>query len=126
MSISRDEILMSRDDQYPLSNELEANLAELLPALNKFREIYGKPMVVSSGYRPGHFNSDAGGAKGSAHSVCLACDFHDQDGALDAYCSANLSVLVDCGLYLEDPGHTPGWCHLTTRAPASGHRVFIP
>jgi hypothetical protein len=29
-------------------------------------------------------------------------------------------------LYREDPGSTPGWVHLTTRAPKSGRRTFIP
>ena len=83
-------------------------------------------MIVSSGYRPGHYNKDAGGAKGSAHAVCLACDFKDPTGDLDQWCMDHLDVLEQCGLYLESPNHTLGWCHLTIRAPGSGDRVFIP
>lgn len=124
--ITRDEILMGRDKEFPLDKALEANLNALLTALNAFRAHYGVPMKVSSGYRPGHYNKDAGGASNSSHKTCEACDFSDQSGLLDAYCEANLDILAECGLYLEDPDHTVGWCHLTTRAPKSGHRVFIP
>jgi len=124
--ITPQEILMSRDTQYPLSDELQANLAKLLECLNKFRAYYNIPMVVTSGYRPAGFNTAAGGAQHSNHMVCLACDFHDPDGALDAYCMNNLPVLEYCGLYLEDPAHTPGWCHLQAISPASGNRVFKP
>lgn len=124
--ISRDEVLMGRDKEFPLTPELEANLSGLLVALNKFRSAYGKPMTVSSGYRPGHYNKDAGGAKGSAHEVCLACDFHDSDGAIDAWALANIAFLEHAGLYLENPNNTNGWSHLSTRRPGSGKTVFNP
>lgn len=124
--ISRDEVLMGRDAQYPLTSQLEANLTGLLAALNQFRAAYGIPMIVSSGYRPGPYNSAAGGATNSPHLVCMACDFHDPDGTLDQYCLNNLELLEKCGLWLESPGHTPGWCHLQTRVIPSGNRVFIP
>ena len=115
---------MGRDSQFPLSPELETNLAKLLSALNQFRTIYAKPMTVSSGYRPGHYNSDAGGAKTSTHITCQACDFHDTDGTLDQWCLDHLEVLEQCGLYLESPDHTKGWCHLQIRP--TKNRVFIP
>lgn len=115
---------MGRDSEYPLTFELEANLTILLEALNKFRAIYGKPMYVSSGYRPGKYNTAAGGAAHSNHMVCMACDFHDANEDLDTFCLANQAVLADCGLWLESPTHTPGWCHLDTHSRAN--RVFNP
>ena len=126
MLINRDEVLMGRDTQYPLSPELENNLAHLLDCLNKFRLLYSVPMIVSSGYRPGSYNKAAGGAPNSAHMTCEACDFHDPDGKLCNWVLNNQPVLIDCGLYLESPSHTPGWCHLQTRVIPSGNRVFIP
>lgn len=36
------------------------------------------------------------------------------------------SKLAEYDLYREDPASTPGWCHLTTRAPHSGKRTFQP
>lgn len=124
--ISRDEVLMGRDAQYPLTPELEANLTDLLERLNKVRAAYGKPMSVSSGYRPGTFNTAAGGAKNSSHLTCQACDFHDSDGALDKWCVENVDFLTHVGLFLEDPTSTLGWTHLSNKAPASGHTIFKP
>lgn len=124
--ISRDEVLMGRDIQYPLTPELEANLTKLLAALNKFRIIYGKPMIVSSGYRPGPFNTAANGAKHSNHMVCLACDFKDIGNLLDEYCLNNQLILEECGLWLESPRSTAGWTHLQCVPPMSGKRVFEP
>ena len=113
---------MGRDVEFPLSPELEKNLSNLLVALNAFRAVYGKPMRVSSGYRPGKYNTAAGGAPNSTHLVCMACDFADLDGSLDAFCLANLPSLEQCGLWLEDPERTHGWTHLDIRA--RNNRVF--
>jgi hypothetical protein len=124
--VTRDEILMGRDKLFPLSSELEANLHKLLGAINKFREKYGHPLFVSSGYRPGFFNAAAGGAKKSNHMICLAVDFKDPYGTLDAFCMENPDILEDCGLWQEHPDSTPGWCHLQAVPPRSGNRVFRP
>ena len=125
--ITRDEVLMGRDKQAPLTLEMEANLDKLLKALNEFRAIWGKPMVVSSGYRPPEINAATpGSAKHSNHMICLACDFRDLDGALDDFCSNNTDVLERCGLYLEHPSSTPNWCHLQAISPRSGNRIFKP
>jgi hypothetical protein len=124
--IDRSEILMGRDVEYPLTPTLETNLKTLLTALNGFRSVYGIPMVVSSGYRPGKYNTAAHGAKNSSHLTCQACDFRDPDGSLDQYCLDNLPLLEKLGLWLESPDSTPGWCHLQVRPISTGHRVFVP
>lgn len=113
--ITRNEILMGRDTQYPLTPELETNLKDLLEKLNKFRTLYGKSMICTSGYRPGNYNTAAGGAKKSSHMLCMAADFRDTDGSLDAWCMQHIDKLNEIGLYLEHPDATPGWCHLQTR-----------
>lgn len=124
--ISRDEVLMGRDREYPLSEELEVNLTSLLIALNKCRNIYGKPIAVSSGYRPGKYNTAAKGAANSAHLTCEACDFVDADGQLKKYILDNPIILETCGLYMEAPDRTPTWCHLQIRRIPSGNRIFRP
>lgn len=113
---------MGRDKEYPLSPELEANLVKLLIAVNKLRTLYGKPMYISSGYRPGHYNKDAGGAKNSTHITCQAVDFKDTDGKIKDFIT--LSVLEECGLYMEAPHSTPMWCHVQVRP--TKNRVFTP
>lgn len=120
--ISRDEVLMGRDSQYPLSDNLEANLEKLLEAVNKLRSLYGKPMYVSSGYRPGHYNKAAGGAKNSSHLVCLAIDFKDPKNELKKWIT--VKILEDCGLYMEHPDDTPTWMHVQIRP--TKNRIFLP
>lgn len=129
--ISRDEVLKGRDRDYPLNAELEGNLNKLLDAVNKIRKEWGKPLVVTSGYRPGHFNKNARGAKKSAHMTCEAVDFHDPSGEFGKWCLDNLKLLEEAGLYMESPLYTheppaKRWVHLQTRRPKSGNRVFIP
>lgn len=122
--ISRDEILMGRDKEYPLNQELENNLKTLLLAVNKFRTLYGLPMTVSSGYRPGKYNSAAGGAKTSSHLTLQAVDFKDADGKIKAFILKDISILEKCGLYMEHQDATPTWCHLQIRP--TKNRIFKP
>ena len=124
--ITREEILMGRDKEFPLTPELESNLVKLSLALNKFRVAYGKPLIITSGYRPSHYNSDAGGAKKSNHCLCRAVDFADKDRSLMAFCISNLKLLEDCGLWMENPAVTKSWIHLQIVPPKSGNRIFNP
>lgn len=120
--ISKAEILTGRDIEYPLTPELEANLEKLLIAVNKLRALYGKPMYVSSGYRPGHYNEAAGGAKSSTHLVCKAVDFKDTDGSIKKWLTAD--ILEACGLWQEAPERTPTWVHVDIRPRTN--RIFNP
>jgi hypothetical protein len=127
--ITKDEILMGRDKEYPIEPVgLENNLNKLLAAVNKLRAKYGKPMFVSSGYRPGKYNTAAGGGKLSAHLSLEAVDFRDKDRAITNFCTDE--VLEECGLWMEDPAVATTWCHVQTREPKSRvtgrTRVFKP
>lgn len=124
--ISRDEILNKQEEKFPLTSVMEGNLLRLLDAVNKLRLAYGKPMIVSSGYRPPEHNAKVGGAPNSCHLTCEAVDFRDKDGELKKWCLANLKILEDCGLYMEHQDATPTWLHVQTRMPKSGSRVFRP
>ena len=124
--ISVSEVLMGRQDEYPLSIEQLLKLSTLMAAINYIRGVYGKPLIVTSGYRPGHYNKQAGGAKASAHLDCEAVDLYDPDREFTIWCWQNEDELEKAGLYMEDPEYTDGWVHLQTRAPRSGKRIFIP
>lgn len=133
---TEDEILMGREVQNPLTTEMERNLRQLIIALSKIREAYGKPLSVSSGYRPSSINQSVGGAKYSAHQSCQAVDIIDNDGLFANWCLNNLTILEEAGIFMEDPRYTviyntdgsrkAGWVHLQIRATKSGNRVFIP
>jgi uncharacterized protein YcbK (DUF882 family) len=126
--VTRDEVLKGRDRDYPLDAELEQNLSQLLDAVNKLRKVYGKPFIITSGYRPGHYNKSARGAKKSAHMSCQAVDIRDTDGEIAKWCLNNLKLLEEAGLYMESPMYTQTpaarWLHLQTRP--TKNRVFIP
>lgn len=122
--ITRDEILMGRDKEYPLTSQLEKNLDALLIATNKLRALYGKAMTVSSGYRPGKYNTAAGGAKSSSHLSCEAVDFSDPKGLIKSFILSNPQILEDCGLYMEHQDNTPTWCHVQIRP--TKNRIFKP
>lgn len=83
--------------------------------------------------------SSATGAPDSAHRVLpaekpkgAAVDIHDPGNRLDTWLDGfedghgGNSMLEKHDLYREAPSATQSWCHLTTRAPASGHRTFQP
>lgn len=115
---------MGREVAFPLAPQLETNLSKLLKAVNEIRAAYGKPMAVTSGYRPAPLNARAGGALNSAHLFCMAADFADKDGGLGKWCLANLDKLEHAGLWLENPAKTKGWVHLDIRPRTK--RVFDP
>lgn len=66
----------------------------------------------------------ATGAALSSHKEAKAVDVYDPGNHLDDWITDE--KLEEHGLYREHPDATPGWAHLTTRPPASGHRTFHP
>src|SRR4051812_13311327 len=106
--ITRDEILMGRDKDAPLSPELEHNLTDSLKKFNIIRTAYGKFMVCSSGYRPPAINSATpGAAKNSTHMLCMAMDVKDPDGTFRTWALQNLKLFKDNDIWLEDFRWTP-------------------
>lgn len=131
---------MGRREQFPLSltPAIEDNAARTVALANELIILAkGAGFVVklspktgslvSSGWRPPQINAGVGGATRSRHLSGEAIDFYDPDGKLDAFCLAQADrVLRDLGLWLEAPQVTPGWCHVQTKPPKSGRRVFLP
>jgi hypothetical protein len=110
-----------------IPKECQNTLIKLLDTVNSVRLEFGKPLTVSSGYRSPEHNIKIGGSKNSAHCTYEAIDLLDKSGDLRRFCMANdCAILKKYGLYMESPVYTKGWCHLTTRVPASGNRIFIP
>jgi len=130
---------MGRDVEYKseLTEQLRKN-AELTVALaNKllihalnngvYPVLNANKSFVRSGWRPPAVNRDTpNAAPRSNHMTCEAIDIEDNDGDLDEWCLNHLSVLEDIGLWMEHPAATKSWCHLQTKAPRSGRRVFNP
>ena len=127
--ISKDEILMGRDKQYPedYTEEISDNIDKLLTIINKVRSAYNKPMIVESGWRPLSINDDtANAARNSNHKKGLAVDIKDVDGKLWQWVLLNLDLIKRFGIYLEDKRWTPTWVHFQIVPPKSKKRIFIP
>lgn len=116
------------------------NLEDLQKAVNLVREKWGKPMVVTSGYRSmsehlriySVINARRRAENlppvkvplGSAHLSGNACDISDPNLALTEWLKQNPSVLADAGLWCEEGNSN--WVHFQIVPPVSGHRWFLP
>lgn len=65
-------------------------------------------------------------AIGSSHLYGCAVDISDPQGRLAGWLKNHPELLVNCGLWMEDPRYTKGWVHLQSYAPKSMNRIFIP
>lgn len=116
----------SRSEDHPPEKHLLDNATVLIIRVNKLLRHWSDKVQVSSGYRPQQYNVKAGGATKSAHATCEAVDIRDPDNKLDQFITDNPWLLERYDLYREDPSATLGWTHLTTRAPKSKKRTFMP
>jgi hypothetical protein len=64
------------------------------------------------------------GAPNSSHKQAMAVDVYDPYNHIDDWLTDE--ILERFGLYRENPSATKSWAHLTTRAPGSGKRTFLP
>jgi len=114
----------------------QVSLEELLKRINIIREAYGKPMIVSSGYRSLQDHKRIYSEKGitdpnkipmgSAHLSGQALDVADPKQELQSWILANIDILEKAGLYCEDFSASPNWVHFQCRPPKSGNRFFKP
>ena len=128
MKFTRQELLNAGSHKWRES-EVDAvtlrNLDDLIRKVNALG--YVPPMNASSCLRSlkdqQRINPKA---MGSSHLYGCAVDIADPKGALAKWLSAKTELLIRCGLWMEDPRHTPTWCHLQTYAPKSMNRIFVP
>jgi hypothetical protein len=117
--------------KHPLTEEVKAHVVILIAKLSDLREIYGRPMIVTSGFRSradqeAIYKHSKKVPYGSAHLSGRAADVADRDGSLAAFCYSNIPLLEKIGLWCEDPTRTRGWVHFQTYPPVSGNRFFMP
>ena len=101
---------------------VDSSLAALL---QKIRDHFGRPVVITSGYRTAAHNAAVGGSKSSQHLLGRAADFWVEDtpvAAVAAYAETLLPARGGIGRYLKDAAHPKrrtGWVHIDTRADKS-------
>ena len=116
---------------YPTTPEIDQNLNILHEKINEIRDLYGIPMIVTSGLRSveQQQNLILDGKSNAPHSKHLtgqAVDIQDKDKALKNWVIANMDKMKEIGFWFEDFDHTIGWVHFQTVSPKSGKRIFIP
>lgn len=101
------------------------NLEDLIRKVNALG--YQPPMVASSCLRSlkdqERINPKA---MGSSHLYGCAVDIADPKGKLASWLNVHQELLLNCGLWCENPSATKGWIHLQTYAPKSMNRIFNP
>ena len=122
-----------------ISQEIDGNALDLLGRVNDLTSMFtadtGMVLLINpktdshiSGSGNGGFRlRDCPiGAFHSSHKRGSGIDIFDPSAYLSTWITLNPAVLITFDLYREDPASTPTWCHLTTRAPLSGRRTFLP
>lgn len=119
----------------------QRNIAELVRKMCAIRVIWGKPMLITSGYRSmqdhiriyHHMNFrrlEKGLSKlkvpmASKHLYGQACDVYDPEGKLFEWCKAHEYILQQVGLWCEEKDDEPR-VHFQIVPPLSGKRFFAP
>lgn len=119
-----------------LDKEIQSNIVTLLDKLNQVRKAYGKAMIVTSGLRTMKHHLEIYARKGitdkskiplkSKHLYGQAVDISDPDGKLKNWINANIKLIEQIDLYMEDFRYTPNWVHFQIIPPKSKNRFFIP
>lgn len=84
------------------------NLQRLADTLEQVRAVFGKPLVISSGYRSSALNAAVGGAKSSAHLTGLAADFT----VLGITPSDTAKAIVKAGIEFDQLIYEGTWVHI--------------
>jgi hypothetical protein len=134
------EIIHADIDQADLDPEKLAQCKDLLERMNKVRDAFGKPMIVTSGVRTLADHLRIYKNKGitdqskipmkSRHletiTSCAAVDIADSKNELQQFLLKNENVLEDAGLWCEDFSYCSNWVHFQNSPPNSGKRFFSP
>lgn len=112
------------------TEEIKNNLVALVDnVLDPLRTIYGKPIIVSSGYRCKELNSIIGGSKTSQHMTGQAADIYCTNASLignkeifDLILSADLPF--DQLIYEFGNEQGPAWVHVSYTNCKNRHQIL--
>ena len=100
-------------------------ICRMAATLDKIRELLRVGLVITSWYRPKHYNALIRGAKRSAHMEGIAVDFIPLGISADEAREKLKPVLEAWAIRVEDKENS-SWCHVDGRDPGPSGRFFIP
>lgn len=108
------------------SAEVRANLEALVVnCLDPVRTIYGKPIIVTSGYRCPALNAAVGGVANSQHTTGNAADIKPASGgSLEGIFRAAVRFGDFDQMILEEKGGGR-WIHISWRPTNRRHRILL-
>ena len=115
--------------------EYKENLKELLVKLNKLRDLWAKPMSITSGFRSWETHLRVYRDKGitdlskipskSKHLYCQAADISDPNFELTKFCKEHTKEMEEIGIWFEDDMSVKR-LHIQSVPPKSNSRWFKP
>lgn len=107
------------------SPEIRAKLEALIVnCLDPIRRIYGRPIIVSSGYRCPELNALVGGVSNSQHTKGEAADLVPASGgSLAALARAAIQSGNFDQIILEQAGGS-NWVHVSWRSSGNRHKIL--
>lgn len=124
---------LCRYDFQKLPIDHQINLMRTHQMMNLIRSKYGKPMVVTSGYRSieDHVRiyqdrKLGNPPMGSLHLSGLAVDIADPKGDLKSWVMDHLDFFKSIPVCFEDFSVTSNWVHFQFLYPLSQKTFFIP
>lgn len=111
------------------SKAITSNLMELSELLEKIRTIYGKPIIVTSGYRCEKLNKAVGGAKGSQHRLGQAADIRsvsdsieDNKELFNVIVGMILQKEIEVGQLIDEYNYN--WVHVSTPKLINNNQIL--
>lgn len=132
--------ILRKTKKEDMPKEHQDNLEVLLERINKVRYAWGRPMIVTSGYRSMKDQiriykalavqrnvpyDESKVPMGSKHLSCAAVDISDKDGKLYEWVQANEKLMEEIGLWMEAKDDQAR-VHFQIFPPRSGNRFFNP
>lgn len=105
--------------------EIIENLKVVAAQVQKVRDHFGKPLIISSGYRSEKLNSAIGGARNSQHTKGEAIDIQSTTGYTNADIFNYIKNNLDFDQLIWEYGtrKEPKWVHISYKK--SGNRKQI-
>lgn len=113
---------------FPETPAIYLNILEVVKKLDLIRDFLGRPMVITSWYRPEKYNTFIKGAFDSAHRYGMACDFICSSLGAQNIRDALVHRLEEFDIRMENLPNS-SWVHIDIRVTdgmAKEKRFFYP